>query len=387
MSKTIPILLAIQLFATAFFPAVGQSPRTVKGGFDYGKARQVVTYINRMRQNQGLQPLKMDAALTEAAMLRSAEFAFCAEEEQSGEIPYEYAKRPCGEGNLKLIGEQRHLSQPKVDYCFLRLTGNHYSNIGMVVSAMEKSNKGKTAFYSTSMRSIGCGSFISAQGLHYWVLFMMPDNGSGGEIPKGQYVVEVSVGMKAGDQTKTLTRKASESDLTPASFEVTGHFDYSKAIEVVEITNKERKAKGLKPYIMDSTLMELAMIRAAEMKSINKMTHTRPNGESGLDIIEETWTLTISSGENIAYGQSSAQQVMSQWLNSPGHRSNIMNAYLNRMGAGECDGYWVQLFAKSSLNTPVLSKSAGRIDEVTVEVTLVEGKASKVVKRKRGSRQ
>jgi uncharacterized protein YkwD len=387
MSKNIPILLAFQFLAMASFPAFGQAPRTIKGGFDYDKARQTITQINRMRNNRGLKPLKMDAALTEAAMLRAAEIAFRAEEDENDEIPFEHAKRPNGEGNLKLIGEQRHLSQPKVDYYYLRLSGNHFSKISLVVSALEEKSRGKEAFYSTSMRFIGCGSFISAQGLHYWVLFLMPDNGSEGEIPKGQCTVEVGIATNKGEQTRVLSRTVSETDLTPTSFEVSGRFNYSKAIEVVEITNKERKAKGLKPYIMDSTLMELAMIRAAEMKSINKMTHTRPNGESGLDIIEETWTLTISSGENIAYGQSSAQQVMSQWMNSPGHRSNIMNAYLNRMGAGECDGYWVQLFAKSSLNTPVLSKSAGRIDEVTVEVTLVEGKASKVVKRKRGSRQ
>jgi len=74
---------------------------------------------------------------------------------------------------------------------------------------------------------------------------------------------------------------------------------------------------------------------------------------------------------------------MGQWMNSQGHRRNILYPDFNRMGAGVCDGHWVQLFVKSDLKTPVLSKSAGHTDEVTVFITIVPGKVSKVVKRKK----
>lgn len=151
---------------------------------------------------------------------------------------------------------------------------------------------------------------------------------------------------------------------------ISGVFDYSNAIEVVELTNQERAAKGLKPYIMDSTLMELAMIRAIEMKSIHNMTHTRPNGEDGPGIIWDTWGSIRLCRENIAYGYGSAQIVLVGWMNSPGHRVGILDKNCNRMGAGECDGYWVQLFAEYDKNSPVMAKSAKHIDEVTVKVAV-----------------
>ena len=70
-------------------------------------------------------------------------------------------------------------------------------------------------------------------------------------------------------------------------------------------------------------------------------------------------------------------------MHSPGHRDAILDAQCDRMGAGECDGYWVQLFAESDRKTPALSKSAARTDEVVVFVTIVPGEVSKVVKRKK----
>lgn len=74
---------------------------------------------------------------------------------------------------------------------------------------------------------------------------------------------------------------------------------------------------------------------------------------------------------------------MGQWMNSQGHRANILYSDFNRMGAGVCDGHWVQLFANTDRQTPALPKSAARTDEVTVFITIVPGEVSKVVKRKK----
>ena len=286
MSRVILILNAILFFALVICYANVDTARTRCGVFDYDKARQVMTNLNRIRQSQNLKSLKMETSLTEAAMLRAAELAFRMEVEQEGEV-----------------------------------------------------------------------------------------------------AVEVRVAPKSSEKTDTVTRTKSDTDMTPTDFEVTGNFNYTKAIEVVELTNKERAANGLKPLIMDSILMERAMIRAAEMKSINKMTHTRPNGESGESIIDDFFYETggglMNSGENIAHGQIYAIQVVSQWMESPGHRRNILGAYYNRMGAGECDGYWVQLFVKTTKKSSVLPKSSGHIEEVTVLVTVAPDGNSKVLKRKR----
>ena len=382
MSRTIQTFLAVILCAVAI-PATAQSPRTISGALDYEKARQVVTNINRIRQSNGLKPLKMDAALTEAAMLRAAENAFRAEEEQEGEVTAERGKRPNGEGNLKLILEQGRAVRPKTDFFYLHLSQKPFTDIGAVVKYLKGTNKGSIALLSTSMQSVGCGSFLSSHGQYYWVLFLLPDGGSNMEIPHGQWKAEVSISTRAGEKTQILSQAKTDENLTPEGFEVTGYFDYTEAIKVVELTNKERAANGLKPYIMDSTLMELAMIRAAEMKGIKNMTHTRPNGDPGNRIIYDAWGIVLRTGENIARGQGSAEEVVAQWMTSPGHRANILDKSFNRMGAGECDGYWVQLFATSDSRTPVLSKSAARTDEVTVWVTIVPEGLSKVMKRKK----
>ena len=381
MSRTIQTFLAVILCAVAI-PVTAQSSRTISGALDYEKARQVVTNINRVRQSNGLKPLKMEAALTEAAMLRAAEHAFRAEEEQEGEIDAERGKRPNGEGNLKLILEQGRAVRPKTEFFYLHLSQKPFTDIGAVVKYLKSTNKGSIAFSSTTMQSVGCGSFLSSHGQYYWVVFLLPDGGSNMEIPHGQWKAEVSISTKAGEKTQILSQTKTDENLTPKGFEVTGHFNYTKAIKVVELTNKERTANGLKPYIMDSTLMELAMIRAAEMKGIKNMTHTRPNGDPGNRIIYDAWGIVLRTGENIARGQGTAEEVVVQWMNSPGHRANILEKSFNRMGAGECDGYWVQLFATSDNRTPVLSKSASRTDEVTVWVTVVPEGLSKVVKRK-----
>lgn len=382
MSRTIQTFLAVILCAVAMH-AAAQSSHTISGALDYEKARQVVTNINRVRQSNGLKPLKMDAALTEAAMLRAAEHAFRAEKEQEGEIATERGKRPNGEGNLKLILEQGRAVRPKTDFFYLHQSQKPFTDIGAVVKYLKGTNKGSVALLSTAMQSIGCGSFLSSQGHYYWVLFLLPDNSMGLEIPQGQWKAVVSISTKAGEKTQILSRTKTDENLTPKGFEVTGYFDYTEAIKVVELTNKERVAKGFKPYIMDSTLMELAMLRAAEMKGIKNMTHTRPNREPGTRIIADTWGIILCTGENIARGQGSAEEVVAQWMTSPGHRANILYPNFNRMGAGECDGYWVQLFAKRDNKTPVLSKSAARTDEVTVWVTVVPEGVSKVVKRKK----
>jgi uncharacterized protein YkwD len=376
MRKLLSIfLIAITLIAPA-------QTRTINGAFDYGKARHIMNNINNLRNAKGLKPLQMETCLTEAAMLRAAEIAYRQEVEQPGELAVSPGKRPNGDDNLALITEQYHTTTPFSSCEYLHHEQVNFVDIGSVIKALKSKSNGTSAIYSTSMRAIGCGAFLSERGHFYWVLYFLPSGNKQCNIPSGQNVVTVSVALKRGEHTKTVTQTKSDTDLTPTSFEVSGHFNYEKAIKVAEIVNKERTAKGLKPCIMDSTLTELAMIRAAEMKGIKKMTHTRPNGLSGTFIISDgmAWSHT---GENIAYGQGTAEEVMSQWMNSSGHRRNILNDDYVLIGVGECDGYWVQLFARTKYRSRALKRSDARTDEVVVEVTTAHDGKSKVVKRKR----
>lgn len=113
--------------------------------------------------------------------------------------------------------------------------------------------------------------------------------------------------------------------------------------QVVDLANKARTAKGLAPLILDRALIAAATVRAQEIGQ--DFSHTRPCGLKFYTVLEEANYPFRAAGENIAMGQSSAQEVMSAWLNSPGHNANILNSSFTKIGVGLIDRQWVQLFA------------------------------------------
>lgn len=120
--------------------------------------------------------------------------------------------------------------------------------------------------------------------------------------------------------------------------------NYDYAAEVLELINKERAAAGLDPVSYNETLASHAQQRAAEIDVL--FAHDRPNGRGFVDCL-----LSISAGfgENIAGGFISPEDVMEGWMNSPGHRSNILDSKWTSVGIG-CYYYdgsyrWVQIFS------------------------------------------
>lgn len=117
------------------------------------------------------------------------------------------------------------------------------------------------------------------------------------------------------------------------------------AEEVVRLINEERKKNGLEPLTIDQTLMNNAYTRSTELET--NFGHKRPNGEKGYMFALELGYSTV--GENIAAGQNTPEEVVSAWMSSSGHRSNILNSDFTHTGVG-CymadDGwiYWAQLF-------------------------------------------
>ena len=115
--------------------------------------------------------------------------------------------------------------------------------------------------------------------------------------------------------------------------------------QVVEIVNAERKKQKLTSLSVDESLMRSCDIRAKEL--VEKFSHTRPDGNSCFTSIKTSYN---AAGENIAYGQKSAQAVMTTWINSEGHRNNILSDKYTHIGVGcyENDNrlYWVQLFIR-----------------------------------------
>lgn len=118
------------------------------------------------------------------------------------------------------------------------------------------------------------------------------------------------------------------------------------ASQVVALVNAERAKQGLSALTIDTKVQQAALMRAKE--SAQSFSHTRPNGSSFSTALTEAGVSYRTAGENIAYGQSTPQQVMNAWMNSSGHRANILNANYTTIGVGYTvingTAYWAQLF-------------------------------------------
>ena len=123
---------------------------------------------------------------------------------------------------------------------------------------------------------------------------------------------------------------------------VSGTADYNAAWDILDLINEERTKAGVHKLKMDKVVLNAAMLRAMELSVFYG--HTRPNGNSCFT----AWNYNGYAGENIAMGQASSQSVMEAWMNSSGHRANILSSNFQSVGIGSFfhDGryYWVQLF-------------------------------------------
>lgn len=117
--------------------------------------------------------------------------------------------------------------------------------------------------------------------------------------------------------------------------------------QVIALVNEERAKAGLSPVTESGTVSAAAALRAQEIT--RSFSHTRPDGTSFSTALRQSGASFSGSGENIAYGQPSAQAVMDTWMNSSTHRANILNRQFTNIGVGcyiDSRGviYWTQLF-------------------------------------------
>lgn len=116
--------------------------------------------------------------------------------------------------------------------------------------------------------------------------------------------------------------------------------------EVLRLVNKYRAENGLGALTLDSALCSAADVRAKEIKTA--FSHTRPDGSSCFTVLSQLGINYGGAGENIAYGQSSPEEVMTAWMNSDGHRANILNSSFTKLGVGVYSSggtlYWAQMF-------------------------------------------
>ena len=125
----------------------------------------------------------------------------------------------------------------------------------------------------------------------------------------------------------------------------------ANAQEVIKLVNKERNAAGLSALAENSRLSEVAQAKAEDMMKNGYFSHTSPTYGSPFEMMKTFGITYKSAGENIAKGQKTPAAVMNGWMNSSGHRTNILNASYEQIGAGFCKdssgvAYWVQMFIR-----------------------------------------
>jgi len=114
--------------------------------------------------------------------------------------------------------------------------------------------------------------------------------------------------------------------------------------KVVYLVNLERRKAGLKPLRIHAATAKASRLKAIDMSKKNYFDHTSPTYGSPFNLLTLQKISYRTAGENIAQGQRSPEKVMQDWMNSEGHRKNILNPGYTSIGTAYYNGYWVQLF-------------------------------------------
>lgn len=116
--------------------------------------------------------------------------------------------------------------------------------------------------------------------------------------------------------------------------------------QVVELTNQERAKNGLSALKVDPALSKVAREKSLDMQRNNYFSHTSPTYGSPFDMMKKFGISYRAAGENIAKGQRTPEEVVNAWMNSSGHRKNILSANFTHIGVGfvSSGNYWTQQF-------------------------------------------
>lgn len=393
-------LLSFILFTLAI--SVSAQSVTVNGVFDYGKAKDLVSRLNKVRKASQLPLLTMERDLTEAAMLRAAELSTQWDFNVGGvQVPMHVHQRPNEAPFYTIVAEM---------YAPKKFDSEIFGEIFVCGAASEvwAAEQRKAIIKDQKTRGkwthVGVGVCYESGRVFWVVLYTKSGNGKT-DVPDGLWSAQVQVDTVRGGSTRVLSKEAADSTQSRKSMEVQGRFLYDMAAEIAVLVNQDRQAEKLPALIRDSVLTLCAMLRAAELSTgtsvISTMTqkygadvwdgrttqetifdhsHTRPNYRSCTTILEDG----SSHSENLAYNFYEAQSVETAWMNSPGHRANILRKSTKLIGVGVFENssgrYLIQYFSNGRLSKRCQSKAR---ETVTVQVSLDPKVPTKVLKKQR----
>lgn len=132
----------------------------------------------------------------------------------------------------------------------------------------------------------------------------------------------------------------------PAASAQAGSTEISQ--QILSLVNAQRTANGLSPLTLNAGLSHVAQAKAEDMKNKNYFSHNSPTYGSPFDMMKSFGISYRTAGENIAKGQKTPQAVMTAWMNSSGHKKNILSPNYTQLGVGYVynngSPYWVQMF-------------------------------------------
>lgn len=145
-------------------------------------------------------------------------------------------------------------------------------------------------------------------------------------------------GMSLNIPGSTSTNASTKTPVTSAPSQSTF------ASQVVNLVNQERSKAGLRPLTSNSALTAMALDKAKDMYNNGYFDHTSPTYGSPFDMMSKYGIRYSYAGENIAKGQQTPEAVMKAWMNSTGHRQNILSPNFTQIGVAFYNGEWVQEF-------------------------------------------
>lgn len=177
-----------------------------------------------------------------------------------------------------------------------------------------------------------------------WKIITMPRRSTRPSIPNvpGEYETPT-----VPDKPNTNNKPSTPIESVP-TFPESNQGISQMEMEVVRLVNIEREKAGLSPFTSSSELSRVARMKSEDMARNKYFSHTSPTYGSPFDMMRKFGIKYNTAGENIAKGYPSAQAVVKGWMNSSGHRANILNPSFKTLGVGAYNSngtiYWTQMF-------------------------------------------
>lgn len=169
---------------------------------------------------------------------------------------------------------------------------------------------------------------------------------------KNQHLIHPKDEVELPDgSTGTSTNKSGTGDSDAQSMDDSRQAESTQAEAILKLVNQERQKAGVQPLTLSDKLTNVANIKAKDMADKNYFSHDSPTYGSPFDMMKKFGISYSYAGENIAAGQKTAEEVMNSWMNSSGHKANILNKNFTQLGVGFYRGgqygtEWVQMFIR-----------------------------------------